>query len=48
LRQPESLRATAIGAFWGSSIYAARGEKEKALAELRVALDKGFRDFAAI
>ncbi|HYL16379.1 MAG TPA: protein kinase [Terriglobales bacterium] len=48
LRQPESVRATAIGAFWGSSIYATRGEKEKALAEMQVALDKGFRDFAAI
>ena len=48
LRQPESLRATAIGAYWGSSIYAARGEKEKALVEMQVALEKGFRDFAAI
>ena len=48
LRQPENARATAISAFWGGSIYAARGEKEKALAEMQVTLDKGFRDFAAI
>ena len=48
LRQPENLRTTAIGAFWGSSIYAARGDKEKAIAQMQVALDKGFRDFAAI
>ena len=48
LRQPEKVRDTAIGAFWGGSIYAARGEKEKALLEMQVALDKGFRDFAAI
>jgi eukaryotic-like serine/threonine-protein kinase len=48
LRLPKNTRATAIGAFWGSAIYAARGEKEKALAEMQTALDKGFRDFAAI
>jgi len=48
LRQPERLRNTAISAFWGASIYAARGEKEKALAELETALKGGYRDFAAI
>jgi hypothetical protein len=37
-----------MGAFWGSAIYAARGEKDKALAQLRITLEKGFRDFAAI
>ncbi|HKO03982.1 MAG TPA: protein kinase [Candidatus Acidoferrales bacterium] len=48
LRQPERQRITAISAFWGASIYAARGEKEKALAELETALKADFRDFAAI
>jgi serine/threonine protein kinase/tetratricopeptide (TPR) repeat protein len=46
--QPVSQQHTAIGAFWGSSIYAARGEKDKALAQLQTSLEKGFRDFAAI
>jgi len=48
LRQPENQRNTALTAFWGASIYAARGEKERALAQLQTSLDKGFRDFAAI
>ncbi len=48
LRQPERQRGTAIDAFWGSSIYAVRGDKDKALAELQLSFEKGYRDFAAI
>jgi serine/threonine protein kinase/tetratricopeptide (TPR) repeat protein len=47
-RQPAAQLHTAIGAFWGSSIHAARGEKDKALAELQESFEKGFRDFTAI
>jgi serine/threonine protein kinase/Flp pilus assembly protein TadD len=47
-RQPELQRGTAVVAFWGSAIYAARGEKEKALVQLQISLEKGFLDFAAI
>jgi hypothetical protein len=32
----------------GKTIYAARGEKKKALAELEKALATGYRDFSAI
>ncbi len=48
LRQSERQRNTAIVAFWGGSIYAARGEREKALAQMQLSLEQGFRDFAAI
>ncbi len=48
LRLPEPQRRTAILAFWGASIYAARGEKEKALVSLETALKADYRDFAAI
>jgi non-specific serine/threonine protein kinase len=48
LRQTPALRQVAVAAFWGSSIYAARGDKDKALAELEISLEKGYRDFAAI
>jgi serine/threonine protein kinase/Flp pilus assembly protein TadD len=46
--QPEKQRRTAIGTYWGAAIYAARGEKGLALAELQLSLEQGFRDFAAI
>lgn len=46
--QPEDQRRTVIVAYWGAAIYAARGEKDLALAELQVSLQHGYRDFAAI
>jgi TolB-like protein len=48
LRQSSAQRHTAIVAFTGSSIYAARGENDKALAELKESFEKGYRDFAAV
>ncbi|HXZ20163.1 MAG TPA: protein kinase [Candidatus Acidoferrales bacterium] len=48
LRQPNNQRGAAVIAYLGASIYAARGEKEKALAELETALRADYRDFAAI
>ena len=48
LRQPEKQRNTAVVAFMGASIFAARGEMDKALTEFQLALEKGYRDFAAI
>jgi tetratricopeptide (TPR) repeat protein len=48
LRQPADQRGAAVVAYLGSAIYAARGEKEKALAELETALKADYRDFAAI
>jgi tetratricopeptide (TPR) repeat protein len=47
-RLPSAVRHTALTAFLGSSIYAARGEKDKALAELQESFEKGYRDFATI
>ena len=47
-RQGAAQLQTALVAFWGSSIYAARGEKEKALAQLQISLEKGYGDFASI
>ena len=38
----------AIDLFWLSSAYAARGDKEKALAELQKAFAVGYRDFGAL
>lgn len=37
-----------IDIYWLSSFYAGSGDKEKALATLQKAFDKGFRDFAAV
>ena len=48
LRQPGNQRSAAVIAYLGASIYAAGGEKEKALAELETALKADYRDFAAI
>jgi TolB-like protein/Flp pilus assembly protein TadD len=48
LRQPDNQRKAAVNAYFGASIYAARGEKEKALAELERALKADYRDFAAL
>jgi tetratricopeptide (TPR) repeat protein len=48
LRIPEKEGSAAINRFLLSSIYAGRGDKEKALAELKRALEEGYRDFAAI
>ena len=42
------VRSSAIYAFRLSSAYAARGDKEKALATLQEAFTAGYRDFAAI
>jgi len=47
-QQPAEQIHTAVVAYLGSAIYAARGEKEKALAQLQISLEKGYRDFAAI
>jgi eukaryotic-like serine/threonine-protein kinase len=41
-------RKIAIDWYWFSAIYSAKGDKEKALAAMREALELGFRDFAAI
>ncbi len=48
LKMPEQQRHTQIPLFLLSSIYAGRGDREKALAELQNVLNKGYRDFAAI
>ena len=39
---------TAINLYWLSAAYAAKGDKEKALATLQKALTAGYRDFAAV
>jgi adenylate cyclase len=39
---------SAISLWWLTAAYAAKGDKEKALATLQKAFDAGFRDFAAI
>jgi serine/threonine protein kinase len=41
-------RKIAIDRYWFSAIYAAKGDKENALATMQEALELGFRDFAAI
>jgi eukaryotic-like serine/threonine-protein kinase len=41
-------RNTAINLYWLSAAYAAKGDKEKALATLQKTFDARFRDFAAI
>jgi TolB-like protein/Tfp pilus assembly protein PilF len=48
LRVPEKVRNTSLQEFLASSIYAGKGDREKSLAELKKALDGGYRDFAAI
>jgi predicted Zn-dependent protease len=48
LSKTTKVRSSAIYAFWLSSAYAARGDKEKALATLQEAFTAGYRDFAAI
>ena len=48
LRIPDKQRNTALEQFVASSIYAGKGEREEALAELQKALEHGYRDFAAI
>ncbi len=47
-RIPEKQRHAAINRFVLSAIYAGRGDKEKALAELQKTFEAGYRDFAAI
>jgi non-specific serine/threonine protein kinase len=47
LNHPEKFRG-AVYLFVLGSIYAGRGDKEKAFAELQKALEAGYRDFAAI
>jgi len=44
--QPAAQLHTAITASWGAAIYAMRGEKDKALQQLRIALELEYRDFA--
>ncbi|MGH9714536.1 MAG: protein kinase domain-containing protein [Candidatus Acidiferrales bacterium] len=39
---------TAINLYWLSAVNAAKGDNEKALAALKLSLDKGYRDFAAL
>jgi TolB-like protein/Tfp pilus assembly protein PilF/predicted Ser/Thr protein kinase len=39
---------TAINLYWLSAANAAKGDKEKALATLKLSLDKGYRDFVAL
>ena len=39
---------TAIGQYWLSASYAAKGDKDKALAALQKSFEQGFRDFAAV
>ncbi|HTQ86006.1 MAG TPA: tetratricopeptide repeat protein, partial [Candidatus Solibacter sp.] len=46
--QPAASLHTAIVAYWGSAIYAARGEKEKALEQLKISFDLGFHDFNSL
>jgi serine/threonine-protein kinase len=41
-------RKDAIYTFWLASAYSAHGDRDKALATMKKALDLGFRDFAAI
>ena len=41
-------RNTAINLYWLSAVYAAKGDKEKALSTLEKAFTANFRDFAAI
>jgi TolB-like protein/Flp pilus assembly protein TadD/predicted Ser/Thr protein kinase len=43
-----SARNTAIGQYWLSAAYAAKGDKDKALAALQKSFDQGFRDFAVL
>ncbi|MGB0034199.1 MAG: protein kinase [Candidatus Acidiferrales bacterium] len=43
-----SGKKSAINLYWLSAAYAAKGDKEKALATLQKAFDAGFRDFTAI
>ncbi len=38
----------AIGSFFISAAYAAKGDKDRALAALEKAFEQGYRDFAAI
>jgi serine/threonine protein kinase/Tfp pilus assembly protein PilF len=47
-RQPPDQMQTAVTRFLLSSVYAAQGDRNNALTELKHALEKGFRDFAAI
>ena len=48
LSKVSGSKSSAIDMFWLSSAYAARRDKEQALAELQRAFAHGFRDFAAI
>ena len=42
------LRPSGINYYWLGAAYAARGDKEKALATMQKAFEAGFHDFAAL
>jgi serine/threonine protein kinase/Flp pilus assembly protein TadD len=44
----KSLKPASINYFWLSAAYAAKGDKEKALATLQKAFELGFRDFNSL
>lgn len=44
----DSGRATAVGLYWQTAIFAAKGDRERALATLEKSLNAGYRDFPAI
>jgi len=44
----KSVRPAGINYFWLGAAYAARGDKEKALAIMQKAFEAGFHDFAAL
>ncbi|HXZ10973.1 MAG TPA: protein kinase [Candidatus Sulfotelmatobacter sp.] len=46
--QRPHISDTAVGEYWLSASYAAKGDKDKALAALQKSCEQGFRDFAAL
>jgi serine/threonine protein kinase len=48
LLKRSGLRKTAMDQYWQSAVYAAKGDKENALATMQEAFKLGFRDFAAL
>ncbi|MGB8776387.1 MAG: hypothetical protein WCC78_19800, partial [Terriglobales bacterium] len=44
----KNIRPSGINLFWLAAAYAARGDKDKALATLQKTFEAGFRDFAVL
>jgi len=44
----KAMRPSGLNYYWLGAVYAARGDKEKALTEMEKAFAMGFKDFAVL